>query len=180
MIPDKRSRQALSQYKIDNFSVSNMGDCGPCLVSRCKTLPEAGDRPFTVAGCVAVWLNWEKGLPAELSLGDLANGAELNLPNNIRRNFHPRGYSYMAGEAPASYQYERYKAYHFLKLKSHELKVPVDAFARDRHESKDFVNSHLWPLKPQELITKGGDGTASSLQIRAHAAHHQSRNMSAS
>ena len=86
---DARSQAALFQYLADNFGVSEMHECGPYLVLHCKILPEAEHRPFTVAGCVAVWLDDEEGIPAEIGLGDLADGDDMKLPDEIRRHLHP-------------------------------------------------------------------------------------------
>ena len=87
--PSVRSRQALLKYLSDNFDVFDIMECGPYLVLPCKTLPEPSIRPFTIAGCVAVWIEEDGGLPAEIGLGDLANGADLDLPDELRRDLHP-------------------------------------------------------------------------------------------
>ena len=63
----------------DNFEVFDIMECGPYLVLRCETLPKPDVRPFTIAGCVAVWIEEDEGLPAEICLGDLANGVDFFL-----------------------------------------------------------------------------------------------------
>ena len=105
MIPDTRSRQALLQYTLNNSRVSDTIECNPELYLRRQTPPKTGDHLSTTARYVAVWLNEEKCLPAETNLGDLANGAKLNLPNENRCNLHPSGYSYVGGRAQVSHHF---------------------------------------------------------------------------
>ena len=57
---------------------------GPYLSLHCEKVPDPDDRPFTVAGCVAVWLSEDEPYPSELDLGDLGGSDdEVELPEYI-------------------------------------------------------------------------------------------------
>lgn len=78
------SWKALTIYLKKHYTVQEIQHSGPFLILECDKVPELHARPFTVAGCVAVWLSEEEPYPPELGLGDLSQSdEELQLPESI-------------------------------------------------------------------------------------------------
>lgn len=80
---------ALRQYLLTTFGVTDFLVSFPYLVLWCEDLPDLDTRPFTIAGCVAVWLEEGGSLPAELSLGDLGGGEDIALDSEVAKQLHP-------------------------------------------------------------------------------------------
>ena len=86
----KESRNALLSYLGKEFGIFDIMEAGAYLVLFCKTVPDVNKRPFTIAGCVAIWLNEDEGLPPELGLGDLGGGLDpIEMPEEIRKDLRP-------------------------------------------------------------------------------------------
>ena len=84
---EEGSENALLDYLQANFKVCEMMHSGPWLILPCKEIPELAARPFTAAGCIAVWLSENEPYPAELALGDISQSNErITLPDTIARD----------------------------------------------------------------------------------------------
>ena len=79
----------LLTYLGKEFGVYDIHIAGPYLVLYCNTLPAEEDRPFTIAGCVTVWLGEDEGLPAEIGLGDVGDGEDLAIDDELASDLHP-------------------------------------------------------------------------------------------
>ena len=86
--PSADQLEALARYLHHEFGVTGFIISGPYLVLYCNQIAEVNTRPFTIAVCMAVWLEEVTALPAELSLGDPANGSDIELNSAIAGELH--------------------------------------------------------------------------------------------
>jgi hypothetical protein len=72
-----KHRTALGRYLCENFEVIELLITLPFLILRCKNTPPPSDkRPFSVAGCIAVWIGCDEPVPCFL-LGNVSMNQEL-------------------------------------------------------------------------------------------------------
>jgi hypothetical protein len=72
-----KNRAALSRYLYENFEVVELLITLPFLILRCNDAPPPPDkRPFSVAGCIAVWIGFDEPVPCFL-LGNMSMNQEL-------------------------------------------------------------------------------------------------------
>ena len=83
--PSADQLEALARYLDSEFGVSDFMMSGPYLVLYCNRIPDA----HTIAGCIAVWLEEGSPLPAEIKLGDLADGPDVELDSTIAGELRP-------------------------------------------------------------------------------------------
>ncbi|KAL9020027.1 MAG: hypothetical protein Q9185_002715 [Variospora sp. 1 TL-2023] len=87
--PGKQYLNLLLDYLSKEFSVNSVMESGPYLVLTCDVVPEPASRPFTIAGCVAVWLKEGEAMPGELMIGDSGEAADIRLESDITRDLFP-------------------------------------------------------------------------------------------
>lgn len=69
---------------MENFNVIEITKAGPYLVCVCyKVVPDVATRPFTIVGCVIVWLNESNGFPHDIGLGGIDRRNDLKFPDNL-------------------------------------------------------------------------------------------------
>ncbi|KAK2787197.1 hypothetical protein FQN53_005621 [Emmonsiellopsis sp. PD_33] len=72
--------EPLFEYLQEHFGVEDMWVMPPFLVLRCPGQPDPTDRPFTVSGCIAIWLSMEEPVPPltpSPSGGDIDSDVEV-------------------------------------------------------------------------------------------------------
>ncbi|KAL8853276.1 MAG: hypothetical protein Q9221_001887 [Calogaya cf. arnoldii] len=86
-------RKALQKYLCDEYRVMDFLEAIPYLVLWCSeaALPDPIRRPFTIAGCVAVWLEEGSALPSDLSPYDLSglDNKDLQLDDEVAKDLVP-------------------------------------------------------------------------------------------
>jgi hypothetical protein len=88
-------REALARYLFENFEVFDLMICLPFLILRCMGAPPPPDkRPFSIAGCIAVWIGVDDPLPTFLP-GDISSNQDVDywikLEDRIAADLVPYG-----------------------------------------------------------------------------------------
>ncbi|KAL8769646.1 MAG: hypothetical protein Q9209_004443 [Squamulea sp. 1 TL-2023] len=81
----RENKNTLLRYTIENFSCGDIMACGTFLVLFCPVLPPIESRPFTIAGSVAVFIQEDDAVPADIHLGDFSgfNGLEVVFEDEV-------------------------------------------------------------------------------------------------
>lgn len=70
--PTRQEHNALSAYLWEKFGIFAMQLSLPFLIFWCRDgIPAQNERPFSISGCVAVWLDKDRHVPAEIPIGDM-------------------------------------------------------------------------------------------------------------
>ena len=76
-MPSKTELQALLKFLQEKFNIAQLQVSQPFLVLWCKDgTPSQDERPFSIAGCISVWLNKDDPMPADLIVGDMGGVEE--------------------------------------------------------------------------------------------------------
>ncbi|KAK1975880.1 hypothetical protein LZ30DRAFT_736184 [Colletotrichum cereale] len=79
----KEQNQALREYLFNEYNLLSIDYCFPFIVLSCTgDAPAEDNRPFTIAGAIAIWLSEDDGnfLP---TFGDFAGGDNINIDDEI-------------------------------------------------------------------------------------------------
>ncbi|KAL8853033.1 MAG: hypothetical protein Q9221_002063 [Calogaya cf. arnoldii] len=87
--PTAEQLKTLQSYLGETFGLYDMMVSGPWLVLFCKKVPDVDQRPFTIAGTVAVWLSEDEEIPPELSLGEIGMGDEIEMDDKTINDLKP-------------------------------------------------------------------------------------------
>jgi len=71
--------ERLAEYLESKYGVDDIQHSGPFLILRCDEVPNQDMRPFTIGGCLAVWLTRNQPLPRELIIGTRGMAPKLEL-----------------------------------------------------------------------------------------------------
>jgi hypothetical protein len=75
---------ALLAYLDEKYGVYEIWISGIFLILTCRDeAPPSDSRPFTIAGCIAVWLSADDNYPFGLLSPDLAEGEDLKIPDHM-------------------------------------------------------------------------------------------------
>jgi hypothetical protein len=90
-----KHRATLSRYLYENFDVVELLIAVPFLILRCSDAPPPADkRPFSVAGCVAVWIGFDETVPCFLP-GNMSMNQEseyeIELEDRLAADLAPYG-----------------------------------------------------------------------------------------
>ena len=82
---------ALVQFLGRRFRVTEMQESQPFLILWCRGgVPTQDERPFSIAGCIAVWLEEGAATPEDLSIGDFGEGEfEIAIDASIAADLRP-------------------------------------------------------------------------------------------
>ena len=79
-----RHLKSMLRYLGDQYGVVDITQMGVYLEMRCKSvLPEPAVRPFTVAGCLAVWLLKESRIPSEILPQHFGQGEYIMIDDEL-------------------------------------------------------------------------------------------------
>jgi hypothetical protein len=89
--PTKQQMVALSGYLADTYKVAELQISQPFLILWCKGgVPDQHQRPFSIVGCIAVWLDEGDEVPGDLSIGDFGGPEiELTVDDDIAADLQP-------------------------------------------------------------------------------------------
>jgi hypothetical protein len=79
----------LLDYMDRKYRVDDIQHSGPFLVLRSDEVPSQDMRPFTIGGCLAIWLTRNQPLPREIMIGKRGMAAELDLAEAEARDLEP-------------------------------------------------------------------------------------------
>jgi hypothetical protein len=79
----------LLDYLYRKYGVDDIQHCGPFLILRCDKVPSQDMRPFTIGGCLGVWLTRTQPLPYEILMGQIGIGADIELAEQDARDLRP-------------------------------------------------------------------------------------------
>ena len=75
--PTRTEQNALFRYLNEKFCITEMQMSQPFLILWCEHgIPAQNERPFSIGGCIAVWLNKDDAVPGDLSIGDYGRKEE--------------------------------------------------------------------------------------------------------
>jgi hypothetical protein len=76
-MPSNTELRALLRYLQEKFNITQLQVSQPFLVLWCKDgILSQDERPFSIAGCISVWLNKDDPMPADLIVGDMGGVEE--------------------------------------------------------------------------------------------------------
>ena len=90
-IKHKSDQNLLTQYLLEHYTAYDVLYAGPYMVMTCREVPPFDKRPFTIAGCVAVWLDEEEEYPPDILIGDMRDDfdAEVEFTDDIVQDLQP-------------------------------------------------------------------------------------------
>jgi hypothetical protein len=81
--------EQLLDYMDRKYNVDDIQHSGPFLILRSDKIPSQDMRPFTIGGCLAVWLTHNQPLPREIMIGKRGMAAKLELGEEQARDLAP-------------------------------------------------------------------------------------------
>ena len=81
--------RSLLAYMCKQYGLNEIFESGVFLYLTCTGVaPPSNLRPFTVAGCIAVWLSNNDSYPFNLFPPDFAEGDDLNIPDHLANDLN--------------------------------------------------------------------------------------------
>jgi hypothetical protein len=75
---------ALLYYLLEKFGVTRMQESLPFLILWCgNDIPPPDKRPFSIAGCIAVWLTESDPSPSDLFIGDWGESDDIKIDEDL-------------------------------------------------------------------------------------------------
>jgi len=81
---------ALLEFLGAKYGIYEMQISHPFLLLWCRHgIPLQDQRPFSIAGCIAVWLEEGDPLPGDIMIGDMGNGDDIAIDNALAADLWP-------------------------------------------------------------------------------------------
>lgn len=81
---------ALVHYLLKKYGVHEMQESLPFLILWCRGgIPPQDKRPFSIAGCIAVWLNEGDPVPGDISIGDWGEADDIVIDDDLAADLLP-------------------------------------------------------------------------------------------
>lgn len=79
----------LLDYLEQKYGVDDLQNSGPYLILRGDEVPSQDMRPFTIGGCLAIWLTRSQPLPREIMIDHIGMGPKLTLSESDAHDLAP-------------------------------------------------------------------------------------------
>jgi hypothetical protein len=79
----------LLDYMDKTYGVDDIQHSGPFLILRSDKVPSQDMRPFTIGGCLAIWLTRDQLPPREIMIGTIGMGPRLTLSESDAQDLTP-------------------------------------------------------------------------------------------